>query len=380
MLGHREIYDEEHALLRESARRFARDQILPNETAWRESGCTGREVWTKAGNLGLLCPQVPLEYDGAGLSDYRYQAVLAEELNSSSVGFGLQTGIAVDYILNFGSDAQKRSLLPGMVRGELIVALAMSEPNAGSDLASIRTSATRKGDRYIINGQKTFISSGQLCDAVIVACKTDPAAGARGISLILVEATAAGFRRGRNLKKLGRHGADTSELFFDDVEVPLANLLGKEHGGFAQLMKELPKERLGIALSGIVDATRAFEMTLDHVRQRIAFGRKLFEFQNTRFQLAGARAQLEAGWALVDRCIVQQTRGALSADVAAMAKLWVSEMQGTVIDTCLQLFGGYGYMDEYEICRLYADARAQRLYGGSSEIMREVIARSIGES
>ena len=377
LAGHRAIYDEDHAIFRDTVRRFASDRIAPNEAEWRTHGITPRGIWREAGALGLLCPQVPPAYGGLGLDDYRYRTIMSEEMGSSSLGFGLQTNVTADYILNFGTEAQKESILPGMVSGDTILAIAMTEPGAGSDLRSIRTTARRDGDHLVINGSKTFISSGQLCDLVIVAVRTDASEGGAGMSLVLVEASREGFRRGRNLRKIGRHGADTSELFFEDVRVPAGNLLGEEQRGLAHLMVELPKERLGIALSGLVDATRAYELARDHARERRAFGRAVADFQVNRFALADIRTELEIGWAFVDRCIVQQCEHRLSAEVAAMAKLWVSEMQGRVVDRCLQLFGGYGYMEDYEIGRLYVDARAQRLYGGTSEIMREVISRAL---
>lgn len=376
LAGHRAIYDEAHALFRETVRRFAVKRIAPQEAEWRERGMTSREIWREAGALGLLCPQVPVAYGGLGLDDYRYRTIMSEEMPCPSLGFGLQSNVTADYVLNFGSEAQKRAILPGMVSGELILAIAMTEPGTGSDLKAIRTTARRNGDHFVINGSKTFISSGQLCDMVLVVACTG-SDDAPGISLLLVEADRPGFRRGRKLRKIGRHGADTSELFFDDVRVPVGNLLGEENRGFAQLMVELPKERLGIALSGIVDATRAYQLTLDYARERRAFGRAIADFQVHRFTLADIRTELEIGWAFVDRCIVEQCAHRLSAEVAAMAKLWVSEMQGRVVDRCLQLFGGYGYMEEYEIARLFVDARAQRIYGGTSEIMREVISRAL---
>lgn len=375
--GHRAAYEEEHLLFRETARRFARDHILPHEAEWRECGVTSRDVWRRAGEMGLLCPQVPPAYGGIGADDFRFRAVMAEEMHSSSLGFGLQTNVTADYILNFGTEAQKMSLLPGMASGDIILAIAMTEPGAGSDLRAIRASARRDGDHYILNGSKTFISSGQLCDVVIFCARTEGDDGKGGISLFLVEADREGFRRGRNLRKIGRHGADTSELFFDEVRIPASNLLGEEHRGMRQLMAELPKERLGIALSGIVDATRAYELALEYAREREAFGRRVADFQVNRFALADVRTELEIGWCFIDRCLAQQCDGTLNAEVAAMAKLWISELQGRVVDRCLQLFGGYGYMEEYEIARLYVDARAQRLYGGTSEIMREVIARAL---
>lgn len=377
LMRHRGIYTEDHALFRETVARFQAERIGPHDQAWRDAGVAPRAVWREAAALGLLCPQVPEEYGGPGIGDYRYQAVMSEELRSSSLGFGLQTGVTVDYILNFGTEAQKREMLPAMVAGELILAIAMTEPGTGSDLKAVRTTARREGDEYVVSGSKTFISSGLLCDMVIVVAKTDPAAGARGISLILVEADRPGFRRGRKLRKIGRPGADTAELFFDDVRVPASNLLGEENAGFAHLMAELPKERLGIALSAMADASRAYEITLDYVRGREVFGRKVADFQNTRFELADVRTELEVGWAFADRCIMEQVDRTLTAEVGAMAKLWASELQGRVVDRCLQLFGGYGYMEEYEIGQLYVDARAQRLYGGTSEVMREVIARAL---
>jgi alkylation response protein AidB-like acyl-CoA dehydrogenase len=376
-MQHRAIYTSEQGEFREAVRRFARKEIEPFEVEWRERGITPREIWLKAGALGILCPQVPEEYGGAGLTDYRYQAILSEEIHSSSLGFGLQTGVTVNYLLNFGTEQQKRRWLPRAVAGETIMAIAMTEPGTGSDLKSVRTTAVRQGDDYVVNGQKTFISSGQLADLVILVARTSPNAGAHGISLLLVEADRPGFRRGRKLRKLGRHGADTSELFFDDVRVPASNLLGAENRGFMHLMKELPAERLGIAISGIVDSQRGFDLTARYVKERRVFGKRVADFQHTRFELADIQTELQVTWAFIDQCIVEQARGELTPDKAAMAKLWTTELQFRILDRCLQLHGGYGYMEEYEIARLWADARAQRLYGGTSEIMRDIIGRAI---
>lgn len=375
----RRVFDRDQQVFRGVVRRFARSEVHPFEYEWWRAGAAPRAIWERAGEVGLLCPQAPEDYGGAGLDDYRYLAVISEELRSPSLAFDLQSQIIGNYLLHYGDEALQRRFLPGLCTGKLIFAIAMTEPGTGSDLAAVTTRARREGGDYVISGQKTFISAGSIADVIIVVCKTSPDLGARGVSLILVEADRLGVRRGPPLAKLGRKGADTAELFFADVRVPVGNLLGAEGDGFTQLMEELPQERLGIAHSAVIDAQRAFDLALEHARTREAFGRTLIDFQNTRFVLASAKADLDAAWALIDNCILQHVRGELSAEDAAAAKLWTTEMQGRVIDDCLQIFGGYGYMEEYEITRLYANARAQRIYGGTSEIMREVIGRGLAK-
>lgn len=328
----------------------------------------------------MLCPQLPEQYGGTG--DFRFNAVFVEEC--SYAGFAGPTGnftahsdVACGYVLNFGSEEVKDRWLPRMMSGEAVCSIAMSEPDAGSDLQRLRTQARREGDEWVINGQKTFISNGQHCDIAVVVARTSPERSGHALSIFLVEADRPGFTRGRNLQKLGHHSADTSELSFTDVRVPAGNLMGEVGGGMAQMMKELPQERLIIAVASIAAAQRAFDLTCDYVATRQAFGKPVGTMQNTRFRLADLQADLEVGWAYVDQCLGELATGSLTTERASVAKLWVTEMQGRLVDTCLQFFGGYGFMKEYEISRLYADARIQRIYGGSSEIMREIIGRSL---
>jgi alkylation response protein AidB-like acyl-CoA dehydrogenase len=324
---------------------------------------------------------VPGQYGGSGVSDFRYNAILAEEIvatGSLGLGFAVNNDIVMPYLLDLTTDEQKARWLPGMVTGEVITAIAMSEPGAGSDLKSIAATARLDGDHYVLNGSKSFISNGQLATHVIVVARTDPAAGHRGISLLVVEEGMAGFERGRKLDKIGAKAADTSELFFSDVRVPVANVLGEPGRGFYNLMRNLPTERLGIAVHGVARAHRAFEVTLEYAKTRVAFGRPIGEFQANRFALADIKAKIDVMQIYVDRCIAGLVAGELTADEAAQAKLWVTETEWEVLDRCLQLHGGYGYVNEYEIARLWRDGRVQRLYGGTSEIMKEIVGRSLG--
>ncbi|MBL6750047.1 MAG: acyl-CoA dehydrogenase family protein [Nevskia sp.] len=381
MLPHREVYEAEHALLRDAVRNFAATEVAPHFARWEAAGIVDRSYWTKGGAAGLLCPQVPEAYGGAGGS-FKHNAVIVEELAYAGyagpvTGYSCHSDVCAGYLLHFGSEEQKRRWLPRMARGETVCAIAMTEPGTGSDLQGIRTRAVARGDDYVVSGQKTFITNGQHADLVIVVARTNDSAGAKGLSLVLVETDRPGFRRGRNLEKLGHLSADTSELFFDDVAVPAANLLGAEGGGFTALMHELPQERLALAVSSMAAAQRAFDVTCEYVRNRKAFGKPIGEFQNTRFKLADLKADLCVGWAYLDQCLQRHERQGLSAHDASVAKLWCSEMQGKLVDQCVQFFGGYGFMREYEICRLYADARVQRIYGGTSEIMRELVARNL---
>ena len=371
----------ELTLFRETVRRFFAAEVVPHIAAWRKAGMVAREAWRRAGAAGLLCASMPAEFGGGG-GDFRHEAILIEEL--AAIGFGdfaisLHNAIIAPYLLHYGTETQKRRWLPRMASGEMVAAIAMTEPDAGSDLQAIRTTARRVGDTYVLNGQKTFISNGQLADLVIVAAKTRIDAGAKGISLIAVETRdAPGFRRGRNLEKIGKHAQDTSELFFDDVVVPAENLLGGEPDrGFAQLMQQLPQERLVIAVGAVAAMEAALAETIAYVRSRRAFGKTLMEFQNTRFVLAEAKTTTQVARVFVDDCIARLLAGTLDVGTAAMAKYWTSEMQGKVIDSCLQLFGGYGFMAEYPIAQRYTDARVQRIYGGSNEIMKELIARGL---
>jgi acyl-CoA dehydrogenase len=381
MLPHRAVYDEEHQQFRESVRRFAAAKIAPDFQRWEEAGIVDRSLWAAAGDAGILCPQVPEDLGGAG-GDFRHNAVVIEELSYSgfagpATDFSVHNDVCCGYLLSYGSSEQKKKWLPRMVSGETVCAIAMTEPGTGSDLQGIRTRAVREGDEFVISGQKTFISNGQMCDLVIVVARTTPEGGSRGMSLILAETDRPGFRRGRNLEKLGHLSSDTSELFFDDVRVPVTNVLGASGGAMGALMSELPQERLTIALHSIAAAQKAFDLTKDYVRQRNAFGSPIGSFQNTRFKLADLKSDLAVGWAYVDQCLREHVSRELTTYAASTAKLWITEMHGRVVDQCLQFFGGYGFMREYEICRLYADARVLRIYGGTSEIMRELISRSL---
>lgn len=374
----RPVFNEELNLFRDQVRKFFDRALTPNLDRWEADGVIDRAFWLACGEAGLLCPTVPVEYGGLGL-DFRYNAVISEELfyAGSVAGITLQSDIVVDYIVNYGSEEQKRRWLPRMVSGEAITAIAMTEPGTGSDLQAVRTTAIRSGNEYVVNGSKTYITNGQSADLIIVVAKTDPNAGGKGISLILVEATREGFKRGRNLDKIGQNSADTSELFFEDVRVPTANCLGDEGRGFAYLMSQLPQERLGIAAQAQAAAQRAFDETVAFTKQRTAFKQAVFDFQNTRFTLAALKAKLQAGWAHLDWAIARHLEGKLTAAEGSAAKLFHTELQWEVCDAGLQLHGGAGYMNEYPIARLWRDARVQRIYGGTSEIMKEVVARSI---
>ncbi|MCB2107620.1 MAG: acyl-CoA dehydrogenase family protein [Rhodobacteraceae bacterium] len=375
----RNVYGEDHELYRSTVRRFLEKEAVPYHDAWEEDGITPKDFWLKAGAQGLLCPQIPEAYGGPG-GDYKYLAIVNEEaglLGISAANFQVHSDIAAAYVLHFGTEPVKQRLLPKMVAGEAIGAIVMTEPNTGSDLQAVRTTAVRDGDHYVLNGAKTFISNGINADVLITVAKTDPAQGSRGISLFIVEGGMAGFERGKRLKKLGMKGQDTAELFFNDVRVPAENLLGEENKGFAYLMEELPQERLAIAIIAVAASQRAFDLTIAYTRERKAFKQRILDFQNTRFKLAEIKAELAAAWAYLDQCIVAHAAGELEVHDAAALKLWTTELQGRVMDECLQLFGGYGYMSEYPISRMYADARIQRIYGGTSEIMKEIIARSI---
>ncbi len=378
MLPRRDIYAEEHEIFRDSVRKFLAAECRPYREEWRKAGTSPRSFWRKCGEAGLLCPDLPEEYGGSG-GDFRFNCIVDEEMayGGAAVALSVHSDIVAPYILHYGAQELKEAWLPKMVSGEAIGAIAMTEPGTGSDLQAVQTTAVRDGNHYVITGQKTFISNGQNADIVIVVAKTDPEAGAHGISLILVEADRPGFRRGRNLEKMGQKEADTSELFFDEVRVPITNCIGVENQGFIYLMQQLPQERLVIAVAAAAAARRAFDITVDYVKERKAFGRPIAKFQNTRFKLADMLTEIEVGQAFVDQCIRKHLQGALSPAEAAMAKLWLTEMQGRVVDECVQLHGGYGYMMEYEIAHHYTGARVQRIYGGTSEIMKELISRAI---
>ncbi len=374
--------DEEIVIFERSLAKFLDEHAPENRVAgWREAGVVERAMWREAGEAGLLCLAVPQEFGGAG-GDFRHEVVLMELLAKKDVsGFAapLHNAIVVPYILHYGSDEQKKRWLPKMASGEFIGAIAMSEPGAGSDLQGVKTTARKDGNHYVISGQKTFISNGQLADIVIVVAKTDPSQGAKGTSLIVLEADRAeGFQRGRNLDKIGLEAQDTSELFFSDVRVPTSNLLGREEGaGFAQLMQQLPQERLTIAVGGVATTERALELTIAYVKERKAFGQRLIDFQNTQFRLAECKTEATIARVFVDRLIGLHLEGKLDAATASMAKYWVTDLENKIVDECLQLFGGYGYMIEYPIARMFRDSRVQRIYGGANEIMKVLIARTL---
>jgi acyl-CoA dehydrogenase len=372
---------EDIVLLEEQARRFIAAEYVPQLEAWNAVGMYGREVWTKAGAAGLLCPAIPEEYGGAGGS-FAHEAVISRELSLAgfdAFGAPLHSGIVAPYILHYGTEEQKRRWLPRLVTGELVGAIAMSEPGTGSDLQGVRTTAKKSGNGYVLNGSKTFITNGQHANLVIVVAKTDASLGAKGVSLIVVETDdAPGFRRGRKLKKLGMDAADTSELFFDDVKLPPENLLGGEEGqGFAQLMNDLPRERLIVAVHAQAMMERALALTVDYVKQRQAFGKKIIEFQNTQFVLAECKSEATMSRVFHDHCLERYLNGTLDTVTASMAKYRLTDILGTIVDRCLQLFGGYGYMEEFPISRIYRDARVMRIYAGTNEIMKVLIARSL---
>ena len=378
----RRIFTEEHDAFRAMVRDFVENEIAPYHDQWEEEGIVPREVWKKAGAQGLLCTDVPEEYGGGGVADFRYNLIIGEEIvrvGASGVGFGLHNDVVVPYLLKYANDEQKQRYLPQMVSGEIITAIAMSEPATGSDLQNVKTTAIKQEDgSYLLNGAKTFITNGIQSDLVIVVAKTDPEAGAQGTSLLFVERGMEGFERGRKLKKMGMPAQDTAELFFDDVRVPAENLLGEEGMGFVYLMQALPQERLSIAGNAVAGARAALEMTLAYAKEREAFGRPIGSFQNSRFMLAEMRTKIEIGQAFVDKCTLALNDDTLGVDEAAMAKWWCTDMLDEVVDAGVQLHGGYGYMHEYPISRAYTDARVSRIYGGTNEIMKEIIGRTMG--
>ena len=375
----RTLFNEEHDMLRESARRFMEKEVAPNHARWEEQGYVDRSLWAQAGAAGFLCTSMPEEYGGAG-ADIRFSVVLMEEqfrIGATGPGFGLHSEIVAPYLLHHGSDYLKSKYLPAMASGECITAIAMTEPGTGSDLQGVKTTAVRDGDCYVLNGSKTFITNGWNCDMVIVVAKTDPAAGSKGMSLFAVDTSMPGFTKGKRLHKMGMSAQDTSELFFDNVRVPAQNLLGDEGRGFAYLMQELPWERLQIALTAVAAAQAALEWTLEYTRERRAFGKAIVDFQTVAHRLAEIKTEITVGQVFIDRCIALKLEDKLDAATASMAKYWASEMQFKVLDQCVQLFGGYGYMHEYPIARAWADARVQRIYGGTNEIMKELISRHL---
>ncbi len=375
----RPLFTAEHELFRDTVRKFIDKEVVPHHDRWEEQGHVDRDVWLKAGQAGLLCLTMPEAWGGSG-ADRIYSAIVIEELAracASGPGFTLHSEIVAPYLMRYGTEDQKRRWLPPMARGERIGAIAMTEPGAGSDLQAIRTTARRDGDHYVIDGSKTYITNGSMCDLVVVVAKTDPARGAKGTSLLVVEDGTPGFSKGRRLKKLGLKAQDTSELFFDGVRVPASNLLGREGEGFVYLMQELPWERLIIALRSVAAMEAAIEWTLQYVRERKAFGKTVFDFQTTRFKLAELKTQVQVARVFVDRCLELVLKGALDPAEAAMAKYWCTDVQGKVVDECVQLHGGSGFMLEYPITRAYADARVQRIFGGTNEVMKELIARTL---
>lgn len=375
----RTVFSSDHEIFRDSVRKFFETEAVPFHAQWEDDGQVSRELWRKAGEQGLLCAPIP-EADGGLGADFLYSAVVIEEaarLGLSGVGFSLHSDIAVPYIQRYGSAAQKQKYIPKCTSGEIVTAIAMTEPGTGSDLQSVKTTAVLDGDEYVINGSKTFITNGQMADLVIVVAKTDPKGGAKGTSLFLVEAGTPGFTKGQNLHKVGMKAQDTSELFFQDVRVPKENLLGQPGMGFIYLMQELPQERLSVAVGAIANAEAALKWTLDYTRERKAFGRSVFDFQNTRFKLAEIATELQIARVFVDRCLELHMHKKLDVPTAAMAKYWCTDLQCKVLDECVQLHGGYGYMWEYPVARAWADARVQRIYAGTNEIMKEIISRSL---
>lgn len=372
---------DELVMFEEEVAKFYKRELAPHVETWRDQGVVDRWAWEKAGEQGLLCMSMPEEYGGLGGTFAHEQISIEQQIKAGVEGFGaaLHNTIVAPYILHYGTEEQKRRWLPKMASGELIGAIAMTEPGTGSDLQAVRTTALKDGNQYVVNGQKTFITNGQTANIIIVVAKTDPGEGAGGVSLMVVETDEVeGFERGRNLKKLGNKAQDTSELFFNDVKIPTENLLGTDEGqGFFQLMEQLPQERHEIAVQGMANIERALELTLDYVKERQAFGRPILNFQNTQFKLAECKAKATMARVFVDYCTEQLIEGKLDASTASMSKMLLSDLENEIIDECLQLFGGYGYMDEYPISRMYADARVQRIYGGTNEIMKLLIARTL---
>jgi len=379
----RDLFDDEHEQLRVSFRAWLTNEVMPHRDEWDAAGIVPRELFAAAGTLGFLGFDVPEAYGGAGVRDFRFNLVINEEVQASgsgAVGLGLtlHNDICLPYFLRYCTDEQRARWLPGIAAGTLITAIAMTEPAIGSDLASMSTTAIRDGDHYVVNGSKTFITNGINADLVITAVKTDPSQRHAGMSLLVLERGMEGFERGRNLEKIGQHAQDTAELFFSDVAVPVANLLGSEGEGFRLLVANLPQERLSIAAAGVAAARAALGWTLEYVKERKAFGQTIGSFQNTKFVLAEVATEVEVAQAFVDKCVVALNDERLSAEDAAMAKWWCTELQKRAVDRCLQLFGGYGYMLEYPIARAYADARITTIYGGTTEIMKEIIGRNLG--
>lgn len=375
------ILTEEHKMFKDAVETFLKKEAVPHAEKWEKDGIVDREIWKKAGAMGMLCMDMPEEYGGMGIKDFRYNAIVTEamvKLGVGGPGFVLQNDVMAPYFETYFTKAQKDKWLAGIVSGEIITAIAMTEPDAGSDLIGTRTNAVKNGDHYILNGAKTYITNGILSDLVVVVAKTDVEAGHKGVTLLLVERGMEGFERGKNLAKIGMKAQDTAELFFRDVKVPVENVLGEEGRGFYYLMHNLPQERLSIAVGAVAGAEQALEDTLTFVKERKAFGRPIGKFQNSRFKLAEAQTEITIARSFVDECILELNEGKLTNEKAAMAKYWCTEMHGKVVDNCLQLHGGAGYMWEYPIAKMYAGARISRIFGGTNEIMREIIGKSMG--
>ena len=375
------IYEQEHEDFRAMARTFMEKEVAPHMEQWEKDGQVSRELWLKAGEQGLLCFDVPEEFGGMGVEDFRYNAIVSEELSrvgASGPGFPVHTDIIVPYITSLGTEEQKQRWLPGLVSGELISAIAMTEPGAGSDLQGVKTSAVDKGDHYVLNGSKTFISNGIMSDVVIVVCRTDPDAGHMGISLLVVERGMAGFERGRNLDKMGLKAQDTAELSFDNVEVPKANLLGKEGEGFIYLMQNLPQERISIGVQAVAAIEHVLDLCLSYAKEREAFGKPIGKFQHNRFVLAEMATEAYVARTFINDCVMKLNAGQADPALASMAKWWTTELQKKLVDQGVQLHGGYGYMMEYPIAKAYVDSRIQTIYGGTTEIQKEIIGRALG--
>lgn len=375
----RELFKPEHALFRDNLRRFLAKEVLPHHPQWEERGYVSREIWNRAGAEGFLCPTVPEAYGGCG-GDRLFSISVIEEIanaGTSGLGWSIHSDVVAPYILTYGTEAQKQHYLPKMIRGDLVGAIAMTEPAAGSDLQGILTTARKVGEEYVVNGSKTFITNGLHCDVVILAVKTDMHTGSKGISLLLIDANLPGFARGKLLKKSGMHALDTTELFFHDMRVPFSGLLGSEGNGFAMLMQQLPWERLQAAVYSVAASETALDSTIQYARERHAFGRELLAFQNTRFTLSELKTEIQVGRVFVDKCVDLLLQGKLNATTASMAKYWATNLTFKVMDACVQLRGGYGYMRDFPISHAWADAGIYRLAGGSNEIMKELISRSL---
>ena len=375
----RNIFTDEQSYFRETANKFVKKEIEPYHEKWEKDGYVPKELWLKAGSIGLLCPNVPQEFGGIG-GDFRFNVIVIEELarvGATGPGFAVHSDIVSPYIINYSSKIQKNEYLPKMVKGQIITAIAMTEPNTGSDLQNINTKAEINNDKIILNGAKTFITNGQNANLILVVAKTDLTKRAKGISIILCDDNKKGFKRGKNLKKIGMKAQDTSELYFDNVELPLENILGDTGQGFFQLMDELPQERLSIAVTAISAAEAALNWTINYTKERTAFNKKIINFQNTKFTLAKLKSEITVARTFIDKCIEEHIKNNFTAEHGAIAKLWCTDLQFKVMDECLQLFGGYGYMQEYPIARAFLDARVQRIYGGTNEIMKEIIGRNL---